>query len=375
MTRSQKACFTGLLTALTAIALTACHKTQKKTDGDSDIMPVEVAVPVVDSVVLTNIYPGNLVAQQQVDIMARVDGVVKGVHAASGQKVRRGQLLYSIEDTKYRDAVRQAEASLSTARSDYEYYRRQYAAMQKAYQSDAVSEMEVLQAKNNMEQSLASIENASAALQSAQLMLSYCNVTAPFDGTLALATFDRDAYVNGEAEPVKLNTLYNDDVLHAYISIDEPAYLRLMNNRERQHINLDSVEITFAAPMTHRYFSTIDYAAPEVNTSTGTVTMRFNVDNTRHELKSGMYMTLHLPYEAVSDAMLIRDAAIGTDQLGKYVYTVNDSGKVVYTHIETGDLYNDTMRIVKSGLTPDSRYITQALLKVRNGMKVQPVEK
>ena len=70
--------------------------------------------------------------------------------------------------------------------------------------------------------------------------------------------------------------------------------------------------------------------------------------------------------------MLIKDAAIGTDQLGKYVYVVNDSDKVVYTPITVGDVYRDSMRIVNSGLSPDSRYVTRALLKVRDGMKVKP---
>ena len=64
---------------------------------------------------------------------------------------------------------------------------------------------------------------------------------------------------------------------------------------------------------------------------------------------------------------------IGTDQLGKYVYVVNDSDKVVYTPIQTGELYHDTLRIVSSGLKPTDRYVTQALMKVRDGMTVKPV--
>ena len=64
---------------------------------------------------------------------------------------------------------------------------------------------------------------------------------------------------------------------------------------------------------------------------------------------------------------------ISTDQLGKFVYLVNDSDKVVYTPIQTGDLYNDTLRIVSKGLTPRDRYVTTALMKVRDGMKVKPV--
>ena len=75
----------------------------------------------------------------------------------------------------------------------------------------------------------------------------------------------------------------------------------------------------------------------------------------------------------MDNAILVKDAAISTDQLGKYIYTVNDSNKVVYTPIEIGDLANDSMRIVTSGLSPKQKYITHAIQKVRDGMNVNPV--
>lgn len=88
-----------------------------------------------------------------------------------------------------------------------------------------------------------------------------------------------------------------------------------------------------------------------------------------------MYVSIDLPYGTEPKAILIRDAAIGTDQLGKYVYLVNDSNKIVYTPIEIGQLYQDTLRIVTKGLTPNDRYVTKALLTVRNGQTIKPVLK
>lgn len=365
---------TGVLTLLTSFVFVSCHK-EKKTSADDMVMPVAVAVPIVDSVTIRASYPGNLVADREVSIIARVDGIVNEVLAPSGSKVKKGQVLYKIEDTKYRDAVQQAKASLATAQSAYDYYKSQYAAMQKALQADAVSEMEVLEARNNMESSMASIENAKAALQSAEIMLGYCTIRAPFDGQLGLATIDRDAYVNGEDSPFTINTLFNDDILHAYVSVDESLYLQILNNQAQHKFTFDSVPIKFNEPLPHEYFSAINYTAPSVDTSTGTVTMRFNFENKWGELKSGMFMNVLLPTEVVPQALLIKDASVGTDQLGKYVYLVNDSNQVVYQHIEVGELYHDTLRIVKSGMTPQSRYVTEALLKVKDGMKVKPIEK
>ena len=347
-------------------------KREKHKEVEDKPIKVEVAYPIERDVILTETYPGNLVALKQVDIMARVDGIIKKVHVQSGEKVKEGQLLYSIEDSKYRDAVSQAKANLTTAESSHAYYTRQVEALKKAYQDQAVSEMELLQGISNLEQAAAQIENYKAALSNAQTMLGYCEIRAPFDGTISLQEFDEGAYINGETTPVKINTIYNDDILHAYISIPEKRYLQLTENKSKENINLDSVKIIFSEPLSHDYYSKINYQAPEINPSTGTVTLRFNLDNPYKELKPGMYVNVNLPYGFSKNALLIEDASIGTDQQGKYVYLVNDSNKVVYTPIEVGQLYQDTLRIINKGIDPKSRYIVDALLKVRNGSNVEP---
>ena len=290
----------------------------------------------------------------------------------SGSKVKEGQLLYSIENNKYKDALSQAKANLTTAESSHAYYTRQVEALKKAYQDQAVSEMELLQGISNLEQAAAQIENYNAALSNAKTMLGYCEIRAPFDGTISLQVFDEGAYVNGETTPVRINTIYNDDILHAYISIPEKRYLQLTENITKENFSLDSVRITFSEPLSHDYFSKINYQAPEINPSTGTVTLRFNLDNSYGELKPGMYVNVDLPYGVSRNALIINDASIGTDQQGKYVYLVNDSNRVVYTPVEVGQLYEDTLRIINTGVETKSRYIVDALLKVRNGSLVDP---
>lgn len=353
--------------------LTGCKKDDDSDKQKSDVK-VKVATPIVRNVTLTENYPGNLVALKEVEIMARVDGIIETVHVPSGSKVKQGQLLYSIENTKYLDAVNQAKAELAIAESNNAYYTRQVSALEKAYQQRAVSEIELLQGQNNLQQSLAQIENCKATLSNAETMLGYCQIRAPFDGTLSLQTFDAGAYVNGETTPVKLNTIYNDNILHAYISIPESQYLRMTENISKQGIDLDSVLIIFSEPLSHQYYSKLNYSAPEVNPSTGTVTLRFNLDNIYGELKSGMYVNVELPIGERDAALLVKDESIGTDQQGKYLYLVNDSNRVVYTPIEVGQVYDDTLRIVNKGINDKSRYVVDALLKVRNGMKVTPLK-
>lgn len=85
-----------------------------------------------------------------------------------------------------------------------------------------------------------------------------------------------------------------------------------------------------------------------------------------------MYVTVRLPYKVDPRAMLVRDASLETDQLGRYLYVVNDSDRVVYTPVKAGDMVNDSMRVIESGISPGDRYVTSAMLKMRDGITVKP---
>ena len=149
----------------------------------------------------------------------------------------------------------------------------------------------------------------------------------------------------------------------------------------RQQRRIDEVgkeeQITFTLGE-DRYFTRkarMDYLAPNVNTSTGTLRVRARLDNSDKFLKPGSYISIVLPYEKIEQGTLIEDASIGTDQLGNYIYVVNSDNTVEYRHIETGTTVDDTLRLVRSGIAPDERYVRKALLKVHNGMKVTPIDK
>lgn len=357
-----------------SVSFCSCHSKKKDKGQQAEVQSIDVTTPVVDSVVLHREYPGTLKAVQEVDLVARVNGYLRAAPYDPGTIVQKGTVLYRIEDTQYRNAVSEAQAQLANARATYDYNSRQYQAMKKALESDAVSQMDVIQAKSAMEESQAAIKSAQAALHDAQTNLGYCSVTAPFTGRVSKAVYNVGAYVGGAGAPVTLGTIYNDAQLNAYFAIEDAQYLQLLNDaRRKEEIDFNAIPIYFSQPMQHDYTGSLDYLAPAIDPSTGTMSIRAKIDNTYGELRSGQYVKIMLPYAVDPKAILIKDASIGTDQKGKYVYVVNDDNKVVYTPIEVGELINDTMRIVTKGLTPDSRYVTKALLKVRDGMSVKPI--
>lgn len=354
------------------VMLTGCHKT-KKTADTAGIPQVSVATPQIDSVVLHQAYPAQLQATRQADIVARVSGKIIARHYADGQTVRAGQPLFTIESTTYRNKLQQAQAQLESAQAQHDYATRQCAAMKKALQANAVSQMDVIQAESSVRQSEAAINSARAAISDASTMVGYCTVTAPISGKVSAAKFDVGDYIGGEMSPVTVASVVDDSRLYVNFSIEDSRYMAMKDTRQGRQVDYTRVPVTFGDTITRTYYGPVDYNGPAVDPSTGTIAMRIILDNDKGELRSGMFATVDLPYAVEPHAILIQDAAIGTDQLGKYVYLVNDSDKVVYTHIETGESYSDTLRIVNSGLRPDSRYVTKALMKVRDGMRVHPL--
>lgn len=353
------------------LVMTACHS-KNEVSMTGGALPVEVSMPEVRNVLLTREYPGFLEADATIPIVGRVNGTIVKRNFTEGGRVKQGDLLFVIEPTLYENSVAQAEAALKTVQAEYDYAVNSYERMKVAISSDAVSQIELLQAKSKVESGKAAIDNARAALSTARTKLGYCYVKAPVSGVVGLRKYSVGSYVSGEMSPVELCRLYKDDIMYAYFNISDTQWLRSI---QRGGTNIDQSNITFTLGG-GKYFTwdaRIDYLAPDVNLNTGTLQVRAELSNDNGMLKPGSYISVVMPYEDVKNAVLVRDASIGTDQLGKYLYVVNDSNRVEYRRITVGRLVDDTLRLVSEGLAPTDRYVTKALLKVRNGMQVMPV--
>lgn len=353
-----------LMFTLSAVCLTGCHKkeAEKKSDGPAE---VTVARPQTRTVTLTNAYPATLHAKDAVNVIARVDGRLTSIPYTPGE-VREGQVLFEIEKSVYADAVSKAEAALASSEAQREYAETHLAALREALKADAVSRMEVEQAASNLRQIEADIKTAKATLSDARTQLDYCTIRAPFSGRVATHAVDPGTVVSPGTQ---LTTIYNEDTFSAHFEIEEEQYNTLTASGGQ--IKGAEVTLTFSQPLAHEYRGVVDYVSPNVNTGTGTYLLHARIENPYKELRQGMYVTVNLPYREVKDALLVLAAAIGSDQQGEYLYTLTDSSRVAYTPVITGPMIDDTLRMVSSGLTEDTPYLTKALLKVRPGEKVK----
>lgn len=354
-----------------AAAMVSCG--HRKTAAPTEEMVVDVTPVVIDSVTLFKSYPGTLYASSDADVVCRVNGTIASQNYQSGSLVRKGQVLFTIETNDYRDALSEAEASLAKAISANQYAENHYEAVLRAAPSHAVSQMEVAQALSDRDQSRAAIKTAQAQVDQARSNVERCTIRAPFDGRISSSPYSVGAYIAGEGAPVTLARIYADSTVDAYFHIEDASFLRMFEYTNNRHmIDYDSIPIVFQEQLPHSYTGRVYYISPNVDTSTGSLMLKCELQNKWGELRDGMYVTVRLPYKVDPRAMLVRDASLGTDQLGRYLYVVNDSDRVVYTPVKTGDLVNDSMRLIESGVRPGDRYVTSALLKMRDGITVKP---
>lgn len=345
--------------------------TKKDSDSPRTPMRVEVDKPFVKNVVLHRQYPGYVSAQNSVDIVARVSGYLVSAPFSGGSRISKGQLLFVIEPDQYKDAVDKAEAALENAQAQLDYAENNYVRMSEAARSDAISEIDLIQSATQLLSAKSNVKDAEAALSSARTTLGYCYIRAPYSGRITLGTLSNGNYVAGSASPVKLATLYEENLMYAYFNIEDRQFVNMIaGNRS---VLGDTVFVSLQTGSPIMFTAVLDYVSPNIDLSTGTLQLRAEIDNREGRLKDGMYVNISLPYGKSDSAVLVRDASIGSDQLGNYVYVVSASDTVEYRHIETGELVDDTLRMVTAGLAADELYVTRALLKVRDGMRVTPV--
>ncbi len=361
--------------SIVAVTVFSCKEKKSNTHAGEHYQSVTVSAPIVKSVTLVNDYPGSLAADNSIPLIARVSGYITQVNYKPGQYVNQGAVLFVIEPTLYENAVNQAKGSLESAQAALVYAENNYVRMVEASKSDAVSEIDVIQSKSNLDQSKAAVVSAKAALKTAETNLSYCYVKAATQGKVSVNAYSVGQYVNGAASAVTLATVYDDRYVYVNFAVPE-SLLPSVKNLDSLAINFGTQESGNSTSMTEKFAGKIDYIAPNINLSTGTFAVRAKLKNRDDILKDGLYVNVQLPYEVDNNAILVNNTSIGTNQSGNYLYVLSDKDSsgiytVLFKHITTGALIDDTLRIVTSGINPHDMYINKALLKVREGSKVQ----
>ncbi len=362
---------------MTAVAcLASCSSNQEV--KPLPLSQYSVANPTVRDIQYQLEFPGYLQSELVVDLQSRVEGYLQEVRFTAGSSVAKGDTLFVIEPRNYKNKVQQAEAQLLTSKANLALAETTLDRMQDAYKSNAVSEIDLIEATTKVDQCKAAVQSAEAQLETAQTNLSYCYILAPESGRVTRSLVDKGNYI---APHTQLATFYKDHQMYVYFSIEASKLIWAQNEAKKsdsqvkkagQPFSSVEVKLTDSQGNEQYYPGQLDYLSPSADISTGTVDMRAVLKNDKRELNNGVYVKVTFPYKDVKDAVLIPESSIGTDQSGRYIYVV-ENDTVRYRSVQVGQLQRDNMREIVKGLSASEYYITKALTRVRNGQAIQPI--
>lgn len=321
-------------------------------------------------------FNGRVEAVQSVQLRPRVSGYIDAVNYREGDEVRKGQVLFTIDDRSYRAALEQAKAELARARSQASLARSESGRSEKLIGTQAISREAWEQRRSAASQAQADVLAAEAAVDMAQLNLDFTRVTAPIDGRASRAMITAGNLVTAGDSASVLTTLVSQQQMYVYFDVDENTFLNYQAMaRQGQQRHALPVEIALVGEQGFPHQGKIDFLDNQLTASTGTIRMRGLLDNQQRQFTPGLFARVRLPGSAQFEAVLIDDKAVLTDQDRKYVYVVDGEGKAQRRDIQPGAMV-DGLRIVKSGLQSGDKVIIAGLQKVfMPGMPVtaQPV--
>ena len=359
--------------ALLFLSMFSCANDQET--KQTPLQKFSVANPEVRDIVYRLEYPGYLQSERIVEIIARTEGFLIENKIKPGQKVSEGDVLFIIEPKTYEDKLTTAEAALATAKSNLVFAQSSLDRIEEAAKSNAVSQIDLIQAQTNVDLCKSAIKTAEAQLSIAQTQLGYCYIKAPCNGRVSKSTVDEGNYVKPQTQ---LTTLYKEDNMYAIFTIEASNLIWAQKQAKSQGsintkpFNTVDVIVADVTGETEIFQGELDYLSPSADLSTGTVDMRAVIKNPKNELNNGVYVKISLPYKEAKDAVLVPESSIGSDQSGRYIYVVKDD-TVRYRNVKVGQLERDNMREITLGLQADELYITEALTRVRNGQAINPV--
>ncbi|HAS1445945.1 TPA: efflux RND transporter periplasmic adaptor subunit [Enterobacter cloacae] len=329
---------------------------------------VSAADVVVKSISQWDSFNGRIEAVESVQLRPRVSGYIDKVNYTDGQEVKKGQVLFTIDDRTYRATLEQAQAALARAKTQASLAQSEANRTDKLVNTHLVSREEWEQRRAAAVQAQADIRAAQAAVDAAQLNLDFTKVTAPIDGRASRALITSGNLVTAGDSASVLTTLVSQKTVYVYFDVDESTYLHyqklaLSGQGAASNHKALPVEIGLVGEDGYPHQGKVDFLDNQLTPSTGTIRMRALLDNTQRQFTPGLFARVRLPGSAEFQATLIDDKAVLTDQDRKYVYVVDKESKAQRRDITPGRLA-DGLRIVQQGLKPGDKVIVDGLQKV-----------
>ncbi|TCT03090.1 efflux RND transporter periplasmic adaptor subunit [Paralcaligenes ureilyticus] len=356
-----------------ALLLTACGESKDPAPTPPPPL-VGVVTTHVENVPLVKNLVGRLSAFRSADVNARVAGVLLKRAYVEGSEVKKGQLLFEIDPAPLKAALASATAQLAKDQANLGQARVNLARYQRLNQQKAIAEQIYSDQKFLVRQEAATVEVDQAGVQTARINLGYAHVTSPIAGRAGQQQVTEGALV-GQGSATLLTTVSQLDPLYVNFAIGVNDLNELQRAAERGDIQLTApnkttVKVTLPDGTPYAVPGTVDFSAPTVDPSTGSVTLRALLPNPKFRLLPGTYVTLQLALGERHNAFLIPQPAVQRDITGTYVLVVGKDSKVTHRNVTTNGTQGVDW-VVTSGLSAGDQVIVSGLQMVQLGAQAK----
>ena len=361
-----------------AILLAGCGGTPQP-PAAPPLPNVTVAKPTRRTIVEQDEYVGRFVAVAMVEVRARVSGYLDQVHFQDGQLVKEGDLLFTIDKRPFQNTLAQARANLETAKSNLTFAEADLARGRQLLGDRTISEQVFEQRAQTSRNARASVAANEALVRQAELDLEFTELKAPIGGRIGDRRVTPGNLVTGGTggSTTLLAVIVSTDPIRLEFTFDEASLLRYERLARDGSAGLADgktpVRLRLIDEEDFSHYGRMDFVDNVVDRATGTIRGRAQFANADGLFTPGMFARVQMPGSAPYQALLVPDAAIGTEQARKFVLAVNADDVVTQKYVTLGQVV-DGLRVIKSGISSDDRVIVAGLMRARAGGKVVPQE-
>jgi membrane fusion protein, multidrug efflux system len=368
----------AVLAAIAALALTGCGSRNQFVAPPPP--KVAVAQPIQKPVTLYIYLTGNTAPYRTANLVARVQGYLESIDYKDGAAVTKGTQLFGIERDTFQAQVDQVTAQLAHDQAVLAEAQVNLTRYQKLQQQNSIAAQQAEDQGAVVQQNKATVDLDQANVDTANINLGFTRVLAPFDGIVTNHQVDIGNLV-GASGPTTLATIVQTDPIYVYFTLSEPQFLAIRRDNAKAGLPISSSDLTYLSTIPieiglqdengYPHKGHLDYVSPQVDPSTGTVTVRAVFDNKDNALLPGLFVRVRGPIGHLDKALLTRNDAIGTSQEGSYVLVVGADNVVQRKIVKTGQRQGQLV-IIDSGLDPGDWVVTEGIQQAFPGAKVEP---
>lgn len=342
-------------------------------------MPPVVVIenPTQEDVNVYGEYVGQLTAKKKVEVRARVDGFLEQMLFKEGSLVHEGDILFTIDPTQYVARTNRVKAQLEQAKVASAKAERDMARLRPLYEQNAASQLDLDNARANFEKEQANIQMYEAELQQAQQQLSFTKVRAPLTGYVSERQADIGTLV-GSGGVSLLTSVFQTDTVFVHFHMTALDYLKSkksnvdLTNASRDTSSFKpTVSVTRADRSAYPLEGIVDFANPQVDSKTGTFTLRAEIPNPQRELLPGQFTRVKVLLNVIEDAIIVPKKSIIIEKGGEFVFVMRQDSTVEKRYIQTSvELATNT--VVSRGLNANEKIVTEGHHKLQAGLKILP---